>query len=88
VRAARIECAAGRRIERGICHANEEIGAAGYLADVAAVYGSPSLQSSLGTNFAMAGGLAELAFLLWLVVMGAKEPARESTPKEVLAWSA
>jgi Domain of unknown function (DUF4386) len=63
-------------------------GAAGYVADVAAVFASPTLQSTLGTNFAMAGGLAELAFLLWLLVMGARQPSRASTPKEELAWSA
>jgi hypothetical protein len=43
----------------------------------------------LGTNLASVGGIAELAFLLWLIVMGARtRPAAQPTEKGALAWSA
>lgn len=46
-------------------------GSAGYVTGVVAAYVSPSLAIYL----ALAGGLAELLFLLWLLVMGAKPRA-------------
>ncbi len=51
------------------------VGSAGYIADVAAVFTSPGLESGVGLYFALAGGLAELSFVLWLVVVGARVKA-------------
>lgn len=48
------------------------VGCGGYLAGVAANLLSPTLDSSIATYFGLMGGLAELAFLLWLLIMGAK----------------
>jgi hypothetical protein len=47
------------------------IGCGGYLAGVAATYSSPGFESSLALFFGMLGGIAELLFLLWLLIMGA-----------------
>jgi hypothetical protein len=46
------------------------LGCAGYLGEVVAIYLSPDLQSNLGLSLGMLGGLSEVAFLLWLLVMG------------------
>ena len=48
------------------------IGCGGYLGGVVASYLSPTLDSSTATYFGLVGGLAELGFLLWLLVFGAK----------------
>lgn len=48
------------------------IGAAGYVAGVIATYLSPSFESAPGLYFGLAGGLAEVLFLLWLLIVGAK----------------
>ena len=63
------------------------VGCAGYLAGVAASYLSPTLQSTVATYFGLVGGLAELVFLLWLLIFGArtKTPAPALTLKGVLA---
>lgn len=55
------------------------VGSGGYLAGVAITYLSPSLESSLAPYLGMIGGLAELCFLLWLIVVGAKGEARQSS---------
>ena len=46
------------------------IGGAGYLGGIVATYASPGFQSGLATPFGLAGGIAELLFLLWLLIMG------------------
>lgn len=63
------------------------LGCAGYLGGVAASYLSPTLESSIATYFGLAGGLAELAFLLWLLVFGAKvdRPSAVTAAKGALA---
>ena len=48
------------------------VGCAGYLAGVVASYLSPTLQSSLATYFGLLGGVAELGFVLWLLLFGAR----------------
>jgi hypothetical protein len=47
------------------------IGCFGYLADLVAVSSSPDLESSLSPYLALPAGLAEIAFMLWLLVKGA-----------------
>jgi len=47
-------------------------GAAGYVAGVAASFAGSGLESSVATFFGLIGGLAELAFLLWLVIKGVR----------------
>lgn len=63
------------------------IGAGGYVAGVAASYLSPTLESNFATYFGLLGGLAELAFLLWLLVFGARveTSARVKAAKGALA---
>jgi hypothetical protein len=55
------------------------IGCGGYLADIVAIYLAPGFTSSLSTYFATVAGLAELLFLLWLLVMGARAPQRNNS---------
>jgi hypothetical protein len=55
------------------------LGAAGYLAGVAATYATTAFDSSLAVYFGIAGGVGELLFLLWLLVIGAK-PADGRSP--------
>jgi hypothetical protein len=62
------------------------IGCAGYLADDVAIYLSPGFTSGLSAPLGTLAGLAEVLFLLWLIVRGAKvsEPKEEkSTPVTV-----
>src|SRR5215472_2887355 len=47
-------------------------GAAGYVGGVAVSFASPGFQSGIAVYFGVAGGVAELAFLLWLLVVGAR----------------
>jgi hypothetical protein len=61
------------------------VGAGGYLAGVVANFIVAT--SGLAVYPAVVGGLAELAFLLWLIVVGAR-PAASAAGKEGLAWSA
>lgn len=49
------------------------IGCFGYLADLVVVSLSPDLESNLSPYLALPAGLAEILFLLWLLVKGAKE---------------
>jgi len=68
-------------------------GCAGYLAGVVAVYAAPGLTSSVSTDFGMVGGVAELLFLLWLLVKGADSPVKEqpsgvTSIKGELTWKA
>jgi hypothetical protein len=53
------------------------IGCGGYLAGVAASYLSAAFDSSLSRSFGMLGGVAELLFLLWLLIMGARDEGPE-----------
>jgi hypothetical protein len=53
------------------------IGCFGYLGDLVVISFSPGLESSLSPYLGLPAGLAEIAFLLWLLVMGAKEPRRD-----------
>lgn len=48
------------------------VGCAGYLAGIAATYASSNLDSGLALYFGLIGGLAEIAFLIWLLVAGAR----------------
>jgi hypothetical protein len=66
------------------------IGCAGYLADVAIIYASPSFDSSLAPYFGMLGGIAELLFLLWLLIVGPKAqlPTRSTGPRQVALQAA
>lgn len=48
-------------------------GSAGYLAQVAAIYAAPDFQSGVAVYFGLAGGIAEIVFLFWLVIAGARE---------------
>ena len=65
------------------------IGGGGYLAGVAATYLSSNLESSVALYFGLIGGLAETAFLLWLLIMGSTAPKTESSPvKGALTWRA
>jgi hypothetical protein len=47
-----------------------------YVGDLVAIYSSPSFESPLSPFFGLVAGLGEISFLVWLLVMGAKEPAR------------
>jgi hypothetical protein len=49
------------------------IGCGGYLGDLVVIYLSPSITSGLSADFATVAGLAELVFLLWLVIRGAAQ---------------
>ena len=61
------------------------IGAGGYVEGVVANFIAPT--SSLPVYPAVVGGLAELLFLLWLLVMGAERTPKKSM-KGVLTWKA
>jgi hypothetical protein len=52
------------------------LGGGGYLANVVSVYLSPDFASSPGLYFGMLGGVAELVFLLWLIIVGTGHRAR------------
>ncbi len=47
-------------------------GCGGYLIGVVVTFASPGFQSSVATTFGLLGGLAELLFLTWLLIKGAK----------------
>lgn len=53
------------------------IGCFGYLGDVVAVGLSPGFESSPSPYLGLPAGLAEIAFLLWLLVKGAKVQRQE-----------
>ncbi len=60
------------------------IGCFGYLADLVAIYILPGFKSTLTPYLAFPAGLAEISFLLWLLVKGAKvQPQDESAPATV-----
>ena len=48
------------------------IGCFGYLADIVVIYSSPILESVLSPYLALPAGLAEMAFLVWLLAKGAR----------------
>lgn len=50
------------------------IGCFGYLAHLVAIYVSPNFESSVSLYLALVAGIAETAFLLWLLVKGATVP--------------
>jgi hypothetical protein len=50
------------------------VGSAGYLAGVVATYLAPGFQSSVAGTFGMVGGVAEIVFLFWLLLVGPREP--------------
>ena len=59
------------------------VGSGGYVAGVVATYLSPGFDSSLAVYFGIAGGLAELTSLLWLLIAGVSEaPVRPATSIE------
>lgn len=58
------------------------IGSGGYLVDVITSLVSPTLGSSLSLYLAMPSGLAEILFLLWLMIKGASVPTA-SEPTDV-----
>jgi hypothetical protein len=53
------------------------VGCGSYLVDVAGTYLSAGFTWSLSTYPATLAGLAELLFLLWLLIVGAKVPRRD-----------
>ena len=59
------------------------VGCFGYLTDAFVA----SLYPSVGLIFRLMAGIAEISFLLWLLIMGAKVPQRDeqTTPAEVEA---
>jgi hypothetical protein len=59
------------------------IGSGAYVAGVAVAFAGQGFESSLATTFGLAGGLAELVFLLWLLIRGTSEPR-----KGALQWAA
>ena len=64
-------------------------GSAGYIAGVAVSFAAMGFETSVATYFGLAGGVAELIFLLWLLVRGVDR--RESTREPVkgaLTWTA
>ena len=59
------------------------IGSGGYVAGVVATYLSPGFESSLAVYFGIAGGLAELTFLVWLLIAGVNDsPTRQAISVE------
>jgi hypothetical protein len=52
------------------------LGCAAYLADIVAIYSAPGFESHLSVYFGSVAGLAEVSFLLWLLVKGAREDQR------------
>jgi hypothetical protein len=50
------------------------------VAGVVATYLSPGFDSSLAVYFGIAGGLAELTFLLWLLIAGVSEAPTRPAP--------
>ena len=59
------------------------IGSGGYVAGVVATYLSPGFESSLAVYFGIAGGLAELTFLVWLLIAGVNDsPVRQAISVE------
>jgi len=53
-------------------------GCAGYVAGVAASFASVGLESSVATYLGLVGGLAEIVFLVWLLVKGANTTGSKS----------
>ena len=51
------------------------LGCGGYLAGLVVTYLSPRFESSLTPFFALPAGLAEVLFLLWMLVMGVRSEA-------------
>ncbi|MBV8194602.1 MAG: DUF4386 domain-containing protein [Candidatus Dormibacteraeota bacterium] len=65
------------------------LGSVGYLIGVAISFASPRFDSSVATYFGLVGGLAEMAFLLWLLIKGAAVEAQPDTSLGgALAWKA
>jgi hypothetical protein len=56
------------------------IGGVGYLAGIVSTYASPGFQSNLATPCGLVGGIAELAFLVWLLGMGTGDAVIEHAP--------
>ena len=63
------------------------IGGSSYLVGLFATFAAQSFTSSLATPLGLVGGLAELAFLLWLLVFGVRGQTT-SEVKGALGWSA
>ena len=62
------------------------VGCFGYLTSFATTVAAPGFESSLAALFAWPAGLAEIAFLAWLLVKGARVPAgSRSVPAGVVA---
>ena len=61
-------------------------GAAAYVAGVAFSFAAANLESSVATYFGLAGGLAELTFLLWLLVRGI-DGADGRVARGALTWT-
>ena len=53
------------------------VGCFGYLTDGFVTSLFPSVGASLGLIFRLVAGIAEISFLPWLLIMGAKVPARD-----------
>ncbi len=65
------------------------IGSIGYLTQVAVTFAMPGLDSNAASIFGLAGGLAEMVFLLWLIVKGTSSEVASPAPiKGALSWKA
>lgn len=62
-------------------------GCAGYLAGVAVTFASPGFTSNIATPFGLVGGVAELVFLGWLLIVGVRNQETHEL-KGALGWSA
>jgi uncharacterized protein DUF4386 len=64
-------------------------GSAGYVAGVAVSFASAGFDSGIATYFGLAGGVAELIFLLWLLVRGVDRHESNREPvMGALTWTA
>jgi hypothetical protein len=63
-------------------------GFAGYFGGVVATYASPTFDSGIAVYLGIVGGVAELLFLLWLLIVGTKTADKGTAIKGELAWKA
>ncbi len=65
------------------------LGSAGYAAGVGVSLAGAGLESGVATYFGLAGGLAEIVFLAWLIIKGAPATAPEhGAVRGELGWTA
>ena len=64
------------------------IGCFGYLASFVLTVASPSFQSDVAAVFAWPAGIAEIVFILWLLVRGAAPPRPDAVSTQTVAFPA